>query len=75
MRMTQATAAHETCLEALLRGCLLRGRGAALRRADDVRRAACDFAAYLQQRLAPFYATLAEATPTGIPPPPLDFGN
>lgn len=64
----QATAAHGACLEALLRGCLLRGRGAALRRVDDLRRAACDFAAYLQQRLAPFYGTLAEATPVGVHP-------
>lgn len=66
---SQATAAHEECLEAVVRGCLLRGRGGALRRADDLRRASCDFAAFLQQRLAPFYATLAESTPSGIGPP------
>lgn len=63
----EASAAHEVCLETLLRGCFLSGRHEVLRRVDDVRRAASAFAETLTNRLGAIDTMRSGASLSGKP--------
>lgn len=63
----QAAAAHEDCLEALLRGAFLSGRPGVLRRVDGIRRAASSFAEMMTSRLDAIDAMRSSARLTGKP--------